>query len=612
MQGKQRSKYDPRHRRAVVAIQVAVFAVILVGFAALTLDIGAMYNTRSDLQRTADAAALAAAARLSQYEDGSPIELARQVAQEFTEKNKVFGNSMTLDPDSDVTFGRANYDASNNTYSFTPTELMPDAVEVRVRHTSDSVNGSVSLYFARIFGISETQMSASALAIMVPRDIAIVADLSASHSDDSELYHYPLTEINLFDVWNALPGGADDISACAGVSCGSGQVCVGGTCTASGPGAHAGPAWGYMDRLGFGTQTVGPGYAPASDPGLVYLPYNLNWTNAQLTAALTAQGYNATERSAIMSKTQDASGYWPYRVAVALGLADWNSGIPGGRWSLYGGAPGNNNSTIGSNELNWTETILSNNISASNTIWLDYINNYMNKTWSYMYSADPNLRYRFGVKTFTNYLLERRVQNNLTPELANTPHQPMQAVKDAVDYMSHLIDDMDSDDQLSLEIYGTTSRHEVDLSHDALQVGTRMLQMQAGHYNGWTNTGAGIHEGITELTGARGRSSAKKVIVLLTDGNANCDASNNCGSTEDDILIGNQYALDAAADAAAAGIRIIAVSVGADANTALMQQIADITSGEHFYASGTIDEYSAQLRDIFERIGGNRQVELIR
>ena len=612
MHAKQRSMYDPRHRRAVVAIQVAVFAIVLVGFAALTLDIGAMYNTKSDLQRTADAAALAAAARLSQYEDGTPIDLARLVAQEFTEKNKVFGNTITIDPNSDVTFGRANFDSATNSFAFTPTELMPDAVEVRVRHTSDSVNGSVSLYFARVFGIAETQMSASALAIMVPRDIAIVADLSASHSDDSELYHYPLTEINLFEVWSALPGGADDVSACAGVSCSPGQVCVGGTCTATGPSALAGPSWGYMDQLGFGTETVGPGFSPTTDPGLVYLPYNLNWTNAQLTAALTAQGYNAAERTAIMSKTQDTLGYWPYRTAVALGLANWDSGIAGGRWSLYGATVGNNNSTVGSNELAWTETILSNNTSASSTIWLDYINNYMNKTWSYMYLANSSLRYRFGVKTFTNYLMERRVQNSLTPELAGTPHQPMQAVKDAVDYMSHLIADMDSDDQLSLEIYGTTARHEVDLQHDALQIGTRILQMQAGHYNGWTNTGAGIYEGINELTGPRGRSSARKVIVLLTDGNANCDASNNCGSTEDDILIGNQYAIDAATDATAQGIRIIAVSVGADANTALMQQIADITSGEHFYASGTIDEYSAQLRDIFERISGSRSVELIR
>lgn len=603
---------DPRRRRAVVAIQVAVFAVILVGFAALTLDIGAMYNTRSDLQRTADAAALAAAARLSQYENGSPIDLARLAAQEFTEKNKVFGNSLTIDPNADVTFGRANYDSASNSFAFTPTELVPDAVEVRVRHTADSVNGSVSLYFARIFGITEMQMSASALAIMVPRDIAVVADLSASHSDDSELYHYPMTEINLFDVWNALPGGADDVSACAGVSCNAGEVCVGGSCTTAGPGALAGPSWGYMDQLGFGTQTVGPGYSPAADPGLIYLPYNVNWTNAQLTAALTAQGYNATERSAIMSRTQDTAGYWPYRTAVALGLANWDSGIAGGRWSLYGGSVGNNNSTIGSNELTWTETILSNNISASSTIWLDYINNYMNKTWSYMYVADANLRYRFGLKTVTNYLMERRVSNALTPELANTPHQPMQAVKESVDYMSHLINDMDTDDQLSLEVYGTTARHEVDLSHDALQVGTRLMQMQAGHYNGWTNTGAGIYTAITELTGPRGRASAQKLIVLLTDGNANCDATNNCGSLEEDILIGNQYALDAATDAAALGIRIFAVSVGADANTALMQQIADIGQGEHFYASGTIDEYSAQLRDIFERISGSRPVQLIR
>ena len=48
-------------RRAVVAVQVAVLFSVLVGFAALVIDVGAMYNVRADLQRTADASALAGA-----------------------------------------------------------------------------------------------------------------------------------------------------------------------------------------------------------------------------------------------------------------------------------------------------------------------------------------------------------------------------------------------------------------------------------------------------------------------------------------------------------------------------------------------------------------------
>jgi len=64
--------------------------------------------------------------------------------------------------------------------------------------------------------------------------------------------------------------------------------------------------------------------------------------------------------------------------------------------------------------------------------------------------------------------------------------------------------------------------------------------------------------------------------------------------------------------AADAGIRIFAVSVGAGANTSLMQQIADLASGEHFQAQGSIQEYSAQLDQIFYTIGGLRPVQLIK
>ena len=56
------SKAEKTHRkRAIVVIQVGVVLVTLLTFAALTIDIGAIYNARGDLQRAADMAALAGA-----------------------------------------------------------------------------------------------------------------------------------------------------------------------------------------------------------------------------------------------------------------------------------------------------------------------------------------------------------------------------------------------------------------------------------------------------------------------------------------------------------------------------------------------------------------------
>ncbi len=50
------------HRaRGIVAVQALLFPVVILGFAALTVDVGVMYNTRADLQRAADAATLAGA-----------------------------------------------------------------------------------------------------------------------------------------------------------------------------------------------------------------------------------------------------------------------------------------------------------------------------------------------------------------------------------------------------------------------------------------------------------------------------------------------------------------------------------------------------------------------
>ena len=53
-------------QRGVSAILIAIMLVMLIGFAALAVDLGYLYATRSELQNVADAAALAATRKLGE------------------------------------------------------------------------------------------------------------------------------------------------------------------------------------------------------------------------------------------------------------------------------------------------------------------------------------------------------------------------------------------------------------------------------------------------------------------------------------------------------------------------------------------------------------------
>lgn len=592
-----------------MAVQVAVLITVLLGMAALTVDVGALYNTKAELQRTADAAALAAATVLSDWSQGEPNARARAEAVEYVQRNDVLNRDMNVDPMTDVVFGRAGYNEGTNSYDFEPSDVMPDAVLIRVRHTTGSPNGAVPLYFARVFGLSHSEMTAEAIAVMVPRDIAIAADLSASHTDDSELKHYRETDVNLWDVWDNFPGGSDDI----GGTWDPDDIPPGWIEADGSVPQAAGPAWGYMKEIGYGTDPIASTYDPAADAGLVRLTYNQNWSNANLETYLRNLGYIPTEISAIKSRTYDASNGWDERVAAALGLAYWNSGHPPQAgtgelafWAKRGAPPGNNNSQIGSSELQWVERINGRSVNASKNIWQDYIN-YM-KDRTELTSANASFYHRFGVKTLINYLMEARPSNTNTPEFAATPTQPMQAIKDAVNFMTDYIGELETDDQLSLEVYGTTGRHEVNLTHEHAQVSERLNAMQAGHYDSWTNQGGGMVKAIEELGSARARPGARKIIFLLTDGKANVTASGQTGNESG----GHAYARQQALVAAELGYRIFVVTVGSDCDESAMQEIADIGHGEAFHAEGSIEEYSEQLEEIFRRLGGQRPVELVR
>jgi len=194
-----------RHRRGAVVVQVAVLGTILVGFAALSVDVGAMYVVRAELQRCADSAALAAASALASYSPGVSEQEAIARAQEVVAANPVWGKELQLDPARDVIFGQARWNSQTDRYEFAAlSHGVPSAVEVRVRLTHDSPNGPMKLMFANIFGKGEKEMWAVARAMVLPRDIMLVIDCSASMNDDSELRNEPFTDINIKEIWEAL------------------------------------------------------------------------------------------------------------------------------------------------------------------------------------------------------------------------------------------------------------------------------------------------------------------------------------------------------------------------------------------------------------------------
>ena len=559
--------YSPHASRpGAIVVLVAVLIVVLLGFTVLAVDVGYMYDTRAELQNAADSAAMAAAAFLS---SGTPVDAedaVRAEACKYALANVAATKNCVIDSEADVVLGRANLNYATGQYDFTESGYPWDAVKVIVRRDSQRSSGPVTLFFAGIFGKNTTEISASAVAALVPRDIAMTVDLSGSMNDDSELGYYKDGKINLTNVWRDLAVGDD------------------------------GPTWGNM--VVWGTEEIDPEtYRPQDDPGLTYMPYRTNWSTLDVNCdgiddfSQLPSDYTTNEKNALKNGSYDSyrsRDYYADRVAVMLRLADWNDS--------------DGDRKIDSNEVSYRS------YPYSGGSWRDWIKNYVYSTSTVMYSENSAFRYRFGLKTFINYLLENRESHAETPILAQAPCQPLEAVKDGVRICLQIMDDLDSNDQMSLEIYATAPNHEYDLTENLDEVGTALDNMQAGHYDSYTCIGGGLKIALDELESGRARGYAKKIVMLMTDGRANIDKYGNYNESG-----ARDYAIEQAERAAGLGVRIYTISVGVGADRALMQEIASITHAEEFFASSNDpDEYTAQLMDIFGELGGKRPVVLIK
>jgi hypothetical protein len=176
------STADPR-RRAIVAVQVAILLVVILGFAALTVDVGTLYNVRAELQRSADAAALAGASvftgdtmmrvRMDPQDDESLAEVLTYTndrTTRYSEFNRAL-NEITHIEDGDIVPGWLDFSAGLTAVQANPASDAYNAVEVTIRRrrSGHGVNSSVPYFFAPIFGKAEGASSANAVAVFDDR-----------------------------------------------------------------------------------------------------------------------------------------------------------------------------------------------------------------------------------------------------------------------------------------------------------------------------------------------------------------------------------------------------------------------------------------------------------
>ncbi len=241
--------------------------------------------------------------------------------------------------------------------------------------------------------------------------------------------------------------------------------------------------------------------------------------------------------------------------------------------------------------------------------WNSYIN------WCQSSSSQNDdyggYRWRFGYKSLLVYWLENHAAFNQTPDLWQVSGQPISALKNATDAFLGFIQEVDTHDRVGLAIYNganTGGYLESGLTQDFEQLADIVEHRQAGHYHSYTNIGGGLYAARGELED-NARPNAFKMVVLMTDGIANWAH----GSYS--LSAGRQYAIDEAQAIANLKYPIVTVSLGVGADTALMQQIADMSDqGRHYNVPGgqTGQQYYDNLVEVFREIAKDRPLKLVK
>jgi len=191
-----------RDESGAVALTFALMLTVLCGFVALALDIGHIYMVRSELQRTADAGALAGAMGLVPYTGTSNNQTpnwlqARQKALEIINNtaNKVDNQTASITEDS-VQYGYwllnppPAYTQTLSTVRPTTSAYLP-VPAVRV-----TLSRSVQLYFAPLIGVASPQIVRATAMAILPEAVS-VANLPPIAMAKDVVYNYSGEQLEL-------------------------------------------------------------------------------------------------------------------------------------------------------------------------------------------------------------------------------------------------------------------------------------------------------------------------------------------------------------------------------------------------------------------------------
>jgi Flp pilus assembly protein TadG len=565
------------NRRGAILVLAAIMLIVVMGLLALSVDVGYMMNVKTELKRATDAAALAGAGALIDGADAAKLQsldfmlrnpVGSQVLTEEENREALLREWLAQHPDAfQVAVGQWDPD----TRTFAENEDLPSTIRVVANRTG------VPLFFGRVFGQDSFDIRAESIARYQPRDIALVLDFSASMNDDSELRRISeygesareAVEASLLQIYHDLN-----------------------------------PSYGSLHfEPDYVTLT---GAAPTSEcDSQIHVKF-IEKTN---------QVYVASDKDL----SNVVLGFYDGTTQKIEPLSDPTGTFGGGSkkitkiWVKSGCNESGEGPGYGERfELDWTDY----NSVVKQCFGLDSIpypypsgswDGYIDYVQTSSYVRDAGYKKMYGYMTLINYWLEQKPTHSQTPDLWMASAQPVTALKNAVGVFMIYIQEVDCQDRVALAIYNDPSQNallEQPLTEDFAAVEDIVDHRQAGHYDQYTNIGAGIREGYLELD-AHARAGSKRMIVLMTDGIANKPSNSSYARS---------YALQQAQYAADRHYPIVTISLGNAADTDLMQQIADTTKGIHFNLPGgeSVTDYEAQLLAVFRQIADDRPLALVK
>lgn len=204
-----------KQRRAVITVYVVVFIVAMFGFAALAVDIGMLYATQAEMQRTADAAALAAAWDLldeDRLKGGAylnhVLEDAQYGAASVAEQNPILHTPAIVDPFEDVLLGYLDDPSDREAELTFVSPGLSNAAAVCVRRDAER-GGSIALYFARSLGYESRDLRAEATAAFADGTVGYEVTETSGNAD---LLPFALHTDSWSDLLSDLVATGDDYS----------------------------------------------------------------------------------------------------------------------------------------------------------------------------------------------------------------------------------------------------------------------------------------------------------------------------------------------------------------------------------------------------------------